>query len=201
MVGDKRKKSAIMHNKFCVIDGATVITGSYNWSKQAQENWENITIIGDHPELARQFLLEFEAIIEKNAGRGSEGVDQGRIVSRLEALRYVIDLDDDDDTHLQLTKLKRLLPVGEEFAEVRKIIALVEEGQREQAVNLISSFVSYRKQVMVYTDPEIPELTLELKALEIQISALEDEKAEIEKILHTFNYRYNVESGILSGRF
>jgi hypothetical protein len=195
MVGDKKKRSAIMHNKFCVIDGATVITGSYNWSRQAQENWENITIISDHPELAQQFLLEFEAIIEQHAGRGGGGVDQGKIISRLEALRHVIELDDDDDTHLQLTKLKRVLPVGDEFAEVRKIIALVEEAQHEQAVNLISSFVSCRKQVMVYTDPEIPELTLELKALEIQITALEDEKAEIEKTLHTFNYRYNIEVG------
>ena len=34
----------IMHNKFCVIDLETVINGSYNWTKKAQYNQENITV-------------------------------------------------------------------------------------------------------------------------------------------------------------
>jgi phosphatidylserine/phosphatidylglycerophosphate/cardiolipin synthase-like enzyme len=33
-----------MHNKFCVIDGQAVITGSFNWSYKARQNHENITI-------------------------------------------------------------------------------------------------------------------------------------------------------------
>jgi predicted metal-binding protein len=194
MVGDKRKRSAIMHNKFCVIDGITVITGSYNWSRQAQENWENITIIGDHPELAREFLAEFERIIGQNRGDGAD-VDQMKIIGRLEALRHVLELDDGDDIRLQLTKLQKLVPGGDEYAKVRNILTLVEEGLHEQAADQISSFVNVRKQVIVYTDPEIPSLTLELEALKIQISALEAEKAEIEKTLHAFNYRYNTEVG------
>lgn len=195
MVGDKRKKSAIMHNKFCIIDGVTIITGSYNWSRQGKENGEYITIISDHPNLARQFLLELETIIEQNVGKGNGSIDQQRIISRLEALRYVMELDDDDDTRLQLAKLKRQAPAGEEFEDVRKIIGLVEKGLHEQAVNLISSFITSHKQVSVFTDPKISELTLELEALEIQVSALETEKAEIERTLHTFNYRYNMEVG------
>lgn len=194
MVGYRRKRSAMMHNKFCVIDGTTVITGSYNWSRQAQENWENITIIGDHPELARDFLQEFERIIEQNTSDGA-GANQVKIIGRLEALRHVIELDDEDDIRLQLTKLKKLIPAGGKFGEVDNIIAFVEEGRHEQAAELISSFVPSLKQVIIYTDPEIPELTLELEVLEIQISAMEAEKAEIEKTLHIFNYRYNMEVG------
>ncbi|HYN79679.1 MAG TPA: phospholipase D-like domain-containing protein [Lamprocystis sp. (in: g-proteobacteria)] len=34
-----------MHHKFCVIDRATVIIGSYNWTKRAQANDESITVI------------------------------------------------------------------------------------------------------------------------------------------------------------
>ncbi len=34
----------IMHNKFCVIDLNTVISGSYNWTKKAQYNDESIDI-------------------------------------------------------------------------------------------------------------------------------------------------------------
>ena len=63
MVGDNTKNATLMHNKFCVIDSATVITGSYNWSRKAQQNSENITVISDHPELALQFLDEFGSLI------------------------------------------------------------------------------------------------------------------------------------------
>ncbi len=38
--------SAIMHNKFAIIDSATVLTGSYNWTKSAYErNDENMLVI------------------------------------------------------------------------------------------------------------------------------------------------------------
>ncbi|MFH2120798.1 MAG: phospholipase D-like domain-containing protein [Pseudomonadota bacterium] len=195
MVGDKKKSSAIMHNKFCVIDGATVITGSYNWSRQAQQNSENITIISDHPELARQFIQEFESIFERHSGKGVVGADLGKIVARLEALRLVIELDDEDDIELHLNKLKKLLSGGDEYAEVNEIIARIEMDQLDQATNYIETFVRSRKQIAVYLDPDIPELTLELKTMEIQVGALEDEKTELEKLLHIYNYRHAAEVG------
>ncbi|HAD03351.1 MAG TPA: hypothetical protein DEB35_10720 [Desulfuromonas sp.] len=195
MVGDKKKSSSIMHNKFCVIDGATVISGSYNWSRQAQQNSENITVISEHPELARQFLQEFETIIERNTGKGIEGADYGKILTRLEALRHILELNDDDDVSLQLAKLKRLLPDNEDFIEVKGIIALIETNELDQAISDIEAYARTRKQVTVYVDPEIPELTLDLMVLEIQVSALEDEKAELEKLLHSYNYRHAIEVG------
>ena len=195
MVGDNKKKSAIMHNKFCVIDSATVITGSYNWSRKAQKNSENITIISDHPELAQQFIKEFRVILDRHSGTGAHGGGFGKIIARLEALRLVIELDDEDDITLQLAKLKKLLSGGNEYDEVKKIVAQIEEDQLEDAVAAIKIFVHSRKQIIVYVDPEIPELTLELKALELQVGSLEDEKTELEKLLHTFNYRHAIEVG------
>lgn len=200
MVGNNKKGSSIMHNKFCVIDGTTVITGSYNWSKRAQENWENITIITDHPILSQQFLQEFETILEYAAGKGASGVDYSKIITRLEALRNVIDLNDDDDITLQLAKLKKLLPESSEFEEVHSIIELIEAGRGEEAASLIATHVNARKQVVIYSDPELPELKLELNAIELQISTLEDERADLEKILHAYRYRYNLELGDLVSR-
>ncbi len=52
---------AIMHHKFCIIDDCTVITGSYNWSRKAQLNDENIVVIKD-TSLATQFKNEFIVI-------------------------------------------------------------------------------------------------------------------------------------------
>jgi hypothetical protein len=195
MVGDNKKRSSIMHNKFCVIDCVTVITGSYNWSRKAQQNSENITIISDYPELAQQFIEEFESIFEHHSGKGARGADLGKIVARLEALRLVIGLDDEDDIELQLAKLKKLLVGGTEYDEVKKIVAQIEDDQLEQAITAIKTFIYAQKQIAVYVDPDIPELILELKALELQVGSLEDEKIELEKLLNMFNYRHAIEVG------
>ncbi|TXH38763.1 MAG: phospholipase D family protein [Rhodospirillaceae bacterium] len=54
-------KVAIAHNKVMVIDGSTVITGSFNFTKAAQErNAENLLVIRD-AELARQYLANWQS--------------------------------------------------------------------------------------------------------------------------------------------
>lgn len=52
-------KDSFMHNKFCVIDNNTVITGSYNWSFKARLNDENILVIKDDRNLTDQFVSKF----------------------------------------------------------------------------------------------------------------------------------------------
>ena len=52
-----------MHHKVIVIDGKTVITGSYNFSKNAEtRNNENLLIIKENREIAAAYLGEFERI-------------------------------------------------------------------------------------------------------------------------------------------
>jgi len=51
-----------MHHKYAVIDGATTITGSYNWTRSAEKyNWENVLITND-PATAKPYLKEFERL-------------------------------------------------------------------------------------------------------------------------------------------
>lgn len=53
-------KHAIAHNKVMIIDGATVITGSFNFTKAAEEkNAENLLIIRD-PGLAKLYMENWE---------------------------------------------------------------------------------------------------------------------------------------------
>jgi phosphatidylserine/phosphatidylglycerophosphate/cardiolipin synthase-like enzyme len=53
---------AIAHNKIIVIDGRTVITGSFNFTHQAEaENAENLLVIKGHGELARAYRANFES--------------------------------------------------------------------------------------------------------------------------------------------
>jgi phosphatidylserine/phosphatidylglycerophosphate/cardiolipin synthase-like enzyme len=50
----------LMHNKFCIIDNALVITGSYNWTVSADtRNDENIILI-DSKETVRAYRIQFE---------------------------------------------------------------------------------------------------------------------------------------------
>ena len=52
----------IMHNKFAVIDGQSVLTGSFNWTYSADEqNDENLLLIADKA-LAAQFGDEFDRL-------------------------------------------------------------------------------------------------------------------------------------------
>jgi len=51
---------AIAHNKVIIIDGHTVITGSFNFTNQAEhENAENLLILSGHPELVRSYRQNF----------------------------------------------------------------------------------------------------------------------------------------------
>ena len=57
------KSRGTMHHKVIVIDGETVITGSYNFSKNAEKrNNENLLIIKGNREIAAAYLAEFEKI-------------------------------------------------------------------------------------------------------------------------------------------
>ncbi|MEO6165139.1 MAG: phospholipase D-like domain-containing protein [Candidatus Binatia bacterium] len=49
------------HNKFAVIDGKRVLTGSYNWTLKSEGNWENLLIL-DCPELAKSYESEWDRI-------------------------------------------------------------------------------------------------------------------------------------------
>ena len=52
----------IMHDKFCVIDNQVVITGSYNWTNNAEfKNEENIEISED-PKLATKYSVKFREL-------------------------------------------------------------------------------------------------------------------------------------------
>ena len=57
------KSSGTMHHKVIVVDGETVITGSYNFSKNAEKrNNENLLIIKRNREIASAYLAEFAKI-------------------------------------------------------------------------------------------------------------------------------------------
>jgi phosphatidylserine/phosphatidylglycerophosphate/cardiolipin synthase-like enzyme len=54
--------SGLMHNKVAIIDGSITITGSYNWTKSAEnENDENLIVINS-AEISHAYEEEFDRI-------------------------------------------------------------------------------------------------------------------------------------------
>jgi phosphatidylserine/phosphatidylglycerophosphate/cardiolipin synthase-like enzyme len=54
-----------MHHKVIIIDGEIVITGSYNFSRSAEERNDENTLIIYNPNIAARFLAEFEDLFSK----------------------------------------------------------------------------------------------------------------------------------------
>jgi phosphatidylserine/phosphatidylglycerophosphate/cardiolipin synthase-like enzyme len=62
-------RGGTMHNKFCVIDNQVVITGSYNWSNNAEfRNDENVNV-HENNSMATQYSLEFKRLIKEHRAK------------------------------------------------------------------------------------------------------------------------------------
>ncbi|MBA0205513.1 phospholipase D-like domain-containing protein [Pectobacterium aroidearum] len=53
----------LMHNKFCIIDDEILISGSYNWSNNANYHYENIIIIKNDFQLIKEFKHQFSDLM------------------------------------------------------------------------------------------------------------------------------------------
>lgn len=68
-------KHAIAHNKIIIIDGETLLTGSFNFSAAAEErNAENLLVIKGYPNLVTEYLANFEEHLEHS--KPYEGRDE-----------------------------------------------------------------------------------------------------------------------------
>jgi hypothetical protein len=184
----------LMHNKFCVIDYSTVITGSYNWSYKAESNFENVIITSNDTALAKQFVSEFNNIRGQyypDATNDEIVFPLNKIIRRLEILKNYILLEDIEELSKETSKLK-------EYNFNSDLLEIIEEVRKKEfvlAVNKIQNFISKNQQLSIWTDPEITALKLEIKNLENQLTGYDNEKIEIEKLLSEFQHRHTIELG------
>lgn len=184
----------LMHNKFCVIDRITVISGSYNWSYKADTNLENVVVCQD-PDLARQFIHEFNRIRKVYYPDTTDSEDAPlpleSIIKRLEVLKNLVLLE-------ELVQLKVLAAKLEEYDSNEDIITIlshIKANNYAKAVKSIEAFIAKYNQLSRWTDPEIAALKLEIKNLENCINAIDNERISIEKLISEFEYRHSQELG------
>ncbi|MBU2922217.1 hypothetical protein KO504_12760 [Winogradskyella psychrotolerans] len=184
----------LMHNKFCVIDHCTVITGSYNWSNKAESNHENITITNGVTTLAEQFVSEFNKIKQTYFPESETQKTEfplSKIIKRLEIIKNFVILEEIDEISRSASKLEQYI-----FnSDIDEIIDLLQKEEFGDAINKIESFINKNQQLSIWSDPEIAALKLEIKNIENQINAFDNEKTELEKILAEFQHQHSIELG------
>jgi len=177
-----------MHNKFCVIDRNVVITGSYNWSRKAQLNNENITVTKGDYELSLQFVNEFNRLVEHYFGeKAAEEIDIGKLVKRLQVVKNFISLGETDELPAQLAKLRTIAF----SAELNELIEDIGAKRYSDAISKIAAFINRYQQLTLYEDPEVNALKAEIKALELELTSISNEKADAEKLVVEFGIRHN----------
>ncbi|BAY96659.1 hypothetical protein NIES37_05930 [Tolypothrix tenuis PCC 7101] len=58
-------KGDLLHHKFAVIDGNTVITGSHNWSEAANNGNDETLLVIENPKVAAHYVREFARLYTK----------------------------------------------------------------------------------------------------------------------------------------
>ena len=178
-----------MHHKFCVIDESVVITGSYNWTNRAANAGKNENIIvtcGDK-DLAQQFVTEFFKISNRHSVTVLE-VDISKLIMRCNALLQLIQLGEKEDIYKQA---KRLQTEAKGVEAVQGIATLLLQNNFTIAVEKINSFLLLNLGLQIYRDSQADKLKFDIKLLEYQIIAVENEKAEVEKIIYEYDRLYN----------
>lgn len=186
----------LMHNKFCVIDYNTVITGSYNWSYKAESNFENVIITSDDTTLAEQFIAEFNHIRKRyypDESKSDIVFPINKIIKRLEILKNYILLEDIEELKKEAEKLEPY-----DFnADLDEIIEDVRREEFALAIIKIQNFISKNQSLSIWIDPEVAALKFEIKNLENQLNAFDNEKIELERLLSEFQHRHAIELGYI----
>jgi phosphatidylserine/phosphatidylglycerophosphate/cardiolipin synthase-like enzyme len=65
----KNDRYAIMHDKFIVVEGKTLETGSFNFTRAAEyENAENVLVVRDSPAVIADYARQWEQLWDEAHG-------------------------------------------------------------------------------------------------------------------------------------
>lgn len=191
LIGDG--KQDLMHNKFCIIDNDTVINGSYNWSYKAEKNHENILITKGDEVLAAQFIKQFKKIRNTyfDHQEYTPELPLDKIIKRLEIIKNYVVLEDIEDITRENGKLK----VYAFQQDIAAITQALQQHSFETAITLIDLFIKNHHALVIYNDIDISALKLEIRQLEHQLNAYDNEKIELEQLCSEFYHRHTQELG------
>jgi hypothetical protein len=187
----------IMHNKFCVIDGKHVITGSYNWTNRAKSNDENITVFLDNPEISTHFLKAFDDLLEKYNYKKSATISPQAITPRLEVIKNFVLMEEWDAAQTQLEKLRSFT----EIWSLDPLFSAMEKQDCQIISEWITGFIKDNMALVLHEDEDVIRLKIELRMIEYKVAARSAEKDGLEKQIADFHQRTNQELGELTAKY
>lgn len=115
-------------------------------------------------------------------------------LKRLEILKNLILLEEEELIHGQLFKLKEKSASDE---AISSIIDAIEKKEHRDALSEIESYLKKKSSLIIYEDLQNIGLKLDLKTLENQLESLTEKRDEAERIIEQFNINYQSELGQL----
>jgi len=122
-----------------------------------------------------------------------ENANLSKIIKRLELIKSLISLEEEDEIGANVFKLEQLGTTS----GLDSIIVTLREKSYSKAAIAIEAFINQHNNISIFIDPEIDGLKLEAKSFEAKLNRLSDEKADLEKLIHEFGVRHNKELGEL----
>ncbi len=122
-----------------------------------------------------------------------QSIDLSKIIKRLELIKSLISLEEEDEINAHVLKLEQF----DSTSELSSIIVSLKQKSFSKAVTAIEAFINKHHNLAIYINPEINALKFEIKSLEAEINGLSNEKADYEKLIHEFGIRHNKELGEL----
>lgn len=120
-------------------------------------------------------------------------IDLAKIIKRLELIKALISLEEENEINFHVTKLEKQALTE----DVQDIIQFLKSKYYSKAVTAIETFINLKHAIAVYIDPVVDALKLEIKHLEFRLNSLSEEKADLEKLILEFGVRHNKELGSL----
>ena len=179
----------LMHMKFCVIDFATVISGSANWSNRAfTVNNEEVTIVEGHNQRASDFITEFERLklISGKINDLKKELDLSKALKTFDLIKAFINIGETQNIHPYAHQLKHIV-------ELNHISALLYENKFDEAIRSMDEFRKSHSQLVDVASIEKEQIKGQIKLITFHIESLEFEKTEIETLLEQFNHRHIIE--------
>ena len=124
-------------------------------------------------------------------------MDPRTISLRLQAIRNLIELEEMEALADQVRKLSGF----DDDSELQEIIYSISNRLFEQGRVQIINYLKNHQQIVEYVDPEIAQLEMLLEALKLQLNALSDQKAEMERQIVIFDRRTTEELGELINEY
>jgi hypothetical protein len=177
-----------MHHKFCIVDYKTLLQGSFNWTRKAnQSNNETLLVIQDDFQAINEFTEEFERL-KRLSGLDKEikELEIAKAIKYFALIKTFIDLGKPNDIYPYLQEIK-------DVVELAQIVELLNSGEYERAILEMDEFQRNFTAIVNVSHFEKEELIFKIKLISEQIRQLEIEKTSIEEVIETFNRRYILE--------